>query len=126
MEPEIDIISHCRQSENRAPAAARTLLSAMEQVPKSMKKAVLILSACPSPPFSVPEACKHQKDAYSSQNELETDPRYHQKSLLLASLGHLEGQSGIAMAQKTSIAPKSHNSSLKITRGQCKVYHWSH
>ena len=53
-----------RPSENRAPAAARTVLSTLGQTPKSMKKALLVLSARPSPPFSVPEA-RIKQDGYS-------------------------------------------------------------
>ena len=49
-----------RAIENRAPAAARTLLSTLGQIPKSMKKAILVLIACPRPPFSPSVACKHQ------------------------------------------------------------------
>ena len=119
-----------RPSENRAPAAARTLLSTLGQTPTSMKKALLILSACPSRPFSVPEACKHQKRRLQSQKWTpklsQSDSRYHQKSLLWDSQGHLEDQGGIAMVQKTSMAPKSHQISSSITRGQCKAYHSSH
>ena len=36
--PKLPLFATGRQSENRAPAAARTLLSAMEQIPKLMKK----------------------------------------------------------------------------------------
>ena len=62
-----------RPSDNRAPAAAKTLLSTWGQTPKSMKKPFLILSTCSNPPCSAPKACRHQKDAYSPQHELQSD-----------------------------------------------------
>ena len=129
-----EIICHWSPKWKQSSRCSENPPEHLGQTPTLMKKALLILSACPSPTFSVPEACKHQKRRLQSSNwapkKPNNDPRYHQKSLLLASLGNLKGQGGIGMAQKTQwhqnvtkFQQKSPEDNVKFIIGATKFSH---
>ena len=109
--PKSTLFATGRPSENRAPTAARTILSPLGQTQTSMKKRLWFWVPARALLFQFLKPASIKTDAYSPKwapKWPQSDPRYHEKSLLLDSQGLLEGQGGIAIAPKTSMAPKSH------------------
>ena len=68
--PKSTLFATGRQSENRAPAAARTLLSTLDQIPKLMKKRFWFGVPARALPFQLLKPASIKKDASSPQNEL--------------------------------------------------------
>ena len=73
--PKSPLFATGRQSENRAPAAARTLLSAMEQIPKLMKKRFWFGVPARALIFQLLKPASIKKYTSSPQNELQSDPK---------------------------------------------------
>ena len=68
------LVATGRQSENRAPVAAR-ILNAMEQIPKLMKKRFWFGVPARALLFRILKPARIKKDASRPQNEPQSDPR---------------------------------------------------
>ena len=73
--PKSTLFATGRQSKNSAPAAARTLLSALGQTPKSMKKQFWFRAPARTLLFRLLKSASTKREASSPQNELQSDPK---------------------------------------------------
>ena len=95
-----------RPRRNRAPTAARTLLSILGQTPKSLKKPLLILSAGWNPPFQLLKPA-------GSQDQFQNDPKRPQISSKIANCGQLGTLGG---PRWDCHGPKDANGTKKVTQ----------
>ena len=83
-----------------------------------MRKAVLVPRACSNPPCSAPEACKHQKDAYNPQHELQSDRNVTPDIIKKTTFGSMCDCHDPKDVKSTNKSPNF----IKHTRGHCKAY----
>ena len=125
--PKSTLLATGRQSENRAPAAARTLLSALGQTPKLMKKRFWFGVPARALLFQLLKPASIKKDAYSPQHELQSDPTMTpdiiKNRYFWPAWGTWRAKVGLPRPKRRPWHQKVTKFHQKSPRGHCKAYH---